>query len=40
MAELESILSKKNDAAEVIVKTELLYYMHMHRPEVIASPSF
>ena len=39
MAELESILSKKPNAAEAIVKTEFLYYKHTHCPKVIASQS-
>ena len=34
-----SILSQKPDVADEIVKTELTYYMNIHKAEVIASPS-
>ena len=36
--ELEHILNHNPDMVEKIVKTELTYYKHTHRSEVIASP--
>ena len=39
--ELEAVIVMKrhHDEAETVVKTELTYYKHTHRTEVIASPS-
>ena len=37
--ELDSILHKKPDLVEKIVKIELTYYIHTHRSNVIAAPS-
>ena len=39
IAELESVLKKHHDKAETVVKTELAYYKHTHRPEVVVNPS-
>lgn len=36
--ELEHIITRNPDLVEKIVKTELTYYKHTHRSEVIASP--
>ena len=37
--ELDSILHKKPDLADKVVKVELGYYKHTHRSDVIATPS-
>ena len=39
--ELEAVIVMKrhHDEVETVVKTELTYYKHAHRAEVIASPS-
>ena len=38
IAELKSVLKKYHDKAEAVVKTELAYYKHTHRPEVVVNP--
>lgn len=37
--ELEAVMKRHHDEVETVVKTELTYYKHAHRAEVIASPS-
>ena len=37
--ELEAVMIRHHDEVETVVKTELTYYKHAHRAEVIASPS-
>ena len=37
--ELEAVMKRHHDKVETVVKTELTYYKHTHRAEVIASPS-
>ena len=39
IAELESVLRRHHDNAETVVKTELAYYKHTHRQEVITNPT-
>ena len=36
--ELEAVIRKNPDRTEMIVKSELTYYKHTHRTEVIANP--
>ena len=37
--ELEAVMKRHHDEVETVLKTELTYYKHAHRAEVIASPS-
>ena len=39
ITELETILQKNKEKAETLVKTELAFYKHTHRREVITNPS-
>ena len=39
ISELECVMRRYHDKVETVVKTELAYYKHTHRAEVIANPS-
>ena len=39
ITDLESVVEKHHDKAGTVVRTELAFYKHTHRPKVVVNPS-